>query len=190
MKLLILSLVLVILTSMPATASERYFALEAGVWLPHKTDTFNNSFNSTSVDYSPGWVLGGIYGISFSNGLSPEYELCWRQADAKRTGDGMWSVSSMFNLWWDIQNDSDITPYFGGGFGVAHAHTSSPGPVDNSGYGICYQAGGGVDIKLDRKLSLDVGYRYFGLSDTSSNHGVGSVDLSGSSITTGLRIRF
>lgn len=96
----------------------------------------------------------------------------------------------MVNAWWDGRNGSPFTPYFGGGFGFGRGHVASPGPIDNSGSGKAYQVGGGVDCKIDQQLSLDVGYRYFGLSDTSSNGGAGSVDMVGSSVLTGIRWRF
>lgn len=42
---------------------------------------------------------------------------------------------------------------------------------------ICPHAGGGVDVRLDKQLSLDFAYCYYGLVDLSSKGGTGSVDI-------------
>ena len=174
----------------PLFAAERYFSLSTGIFSPSKTTTVDNSFKPASIDYNVGWALGGAFGVGFDSGLRLENELVYRQTSPRTSGGDLWALAWMLNVWWDARNSSPITPYFGGGFGFGRGHVASPGLIDNSGSGIAYQAGGGLDCKIDQRLSLDVGYRYFGLSDTSSNGGVGAVDLVGSSVLAGLRLRF
>jgi opacity protein-like surface antigen len=142
------------------------------------------------IEYNTGWALGGAFGASLDSGLRLENELIYRQASPRTAGGDLWTLAWMINVWWDARNSSPFTPYFGGGFGLGRGHVASPGPIDNSGSGAVYQVGGGLDYKFDRHLSLDVGYRYFGIADTSSSGGVGSVDLAGSSVLAGLRWRF
>jgi opacity protein-like surface antigen len=190
MKLLILALTIIVLSVLPAVAAESYFGLEAGAWMPHQTKTYDNSFQQLNVEYSTGWGVGGTFGAAFNNGFRLEYELSYKQAEAKRYRDGMWSWVSMVNVWWDARNSSGITPYFGGGFGSTHAHVSSPGAVDENGYAPAYQVGAGVDIRIDQRLSLDIGYRYFGISDSSISGLYGGIGQEGSFVTTGLRMRF
>jgi len=179
-------------TALPVSpfAAERYFAVTPGVWLPGKT--------IGAVKYDAGWSLGGAAGVSFENGLRLENELVYRQAEAKGVKDDQWVLGWLVNLWWDGKNSSSVTPYFGGGFGygrgkVAMGEVATAGvvvPVDRVGTGVAYQAGGGFDIRLDRGLSLDLGYRYFGISDGSRGDGVGGFDLAGSSVTAGLHAKF
>ena len=188
-KRLIQSLIIVGLTWLPAAATERYFELETGVWLPLQTSSVDRSFRPINIDYSTGWGLGGVFGAAFDNGTRMEYELVYRQAPAKGVGDDMWNFASMLNVWWGFPK-AKITPYFGGGFGFARAHTSSPGAIDETGGGISYQIGGGIDIRLVRSMTLDIGYRYFGISDASNSGGIGNIDLSGSTIMSGIRIGF
>lgn len=176
--------------SNPSFAAERYFSPSTGIFAPGKTTTVDNSFKPVSIDYNTGWALGGAFGAGFDSGLRLENELIYRQASPRAPGGDLWALAWMVNIWWDARNNSPFTPYFGGGFGFGHSHVASPGPVDNSGSGVAYQAGAGLDYKIDRLLSLDIGYRYFGISDISSDGGVGSVDLVGSSVLAGLRWRF
>jgi opacity protein-like surface antigen len=189
MKYILLAASCIILFAMPALAAEKYFALSAGTWLPAKTSTIDYNFRQIDTTYDAGWGIGGAFGVAIDNGLRLENELVYRQAKAKPAND-TWTLGWLVNIWWDARNSSPVTPYFGGGFGFGRGHVASPGPVDNSGSGIAYQAGGGIDVRLDRRLSLDIGYRYYGLADLSSNRGVGSVDLTGSSIMAGIRYKF
>jgi len=78
----------------------------------------------------------------------------------------------MFNCFVDLHNDSPVTPYFGGGAGFATLFLDDTfGTNVNGGGGqlywsdddtvFAYQLGAGVEIAINRRLSLDVGYRYF-----------------------------
>lgn len=190
MKRLVLSLLLIVLSDLPASAGDRYFSLEAGTWAPHRTSTVDSSFHPIEVDYSTGWGLGSTLGASLDNGLRLEWELIYHQADAKRNNGNMWNIASLMNFWWDGRNSTRFTPYFGGGFGAGHARIASPGPIDESGYGIAYQAGGGLEVRIDKTLSADLGYRYFGIADTSNSKGIGSISHEGAVFQTGLRVKF
>ena len=174
---------------LPASA-ERYVSLTPGLWLQSQTSSVDYSLRPVSVDYSPGWSLGAAVGGAYENGCRLETELIYRQALPKQGNDNTWIAGMLMNLWWEARSESGITPYFGGGFGGARAHVSSPGLVDNSGGGVSYQVGGGIGIRIDPRLVLDIGYRYFGVWDVNNSGNIGNVNLSVSSITTGLRVGF
>jgi len=190
MKYVIAVTVSIILFATHSFAAERYWSLTAGTWHPEQTSSADFNFQEIGVSYDPGWSIGATIGTAFDKGFRLENELVYRQAAAKGSSDDMWALGWLVNIWWDGRNSSRYTPYFGGGFGFGRGHTGSPGPVDNSGYGIAYQAGGGVDVRFDPRLSLDIGYRYFGIADTYSGNGVGSFNPAGSSVSAGLRWRF
>lgn len=190
MKLKFVLAACVTLFTTPVFAAERYFSLAAGSWLPGHTSTVDYNFRPVDVSYDAGWSIDSTIGIALDNGLRLENELVYRQAAPKTSADDMWALGWLVNIWWDGRNSSPFTPYLGGGFGFGRGHVSSPGPVINSGSGIAYQAGGGMDYKIDHRLSLDVGYRYFGISDTSSNGGIVTVDLEGSSFLAGIRYKY
>ncbi len=84
----------------------------------------------------------------------------------------------MCNGFFDLRNSSPVTPYFGGGVGVATVYLGDTFGTDtrdgiitrNLLYAedadsvLAYQVGGGVEIALNSVLSLDLSYRYFGTS--------------------------
>ena len=94
------------------------------------------------------------------------------------------AVAVLFNCFIDLHNDTLVTPYFGGGAGFAALHLDDTFGTIASGAGagsrariylsdddtvFAYQAGAGLEIALNRRLSLDVGYRYFGTSRANFN---------------------
>jgi opacity protein-like surface antigen len=94
---------------------------------------------------------------------------------------GVGVYSMMGNVFFDIRNPSPVTPYIGGGIGVAtlylddtYGTNSSTGHRDllyesDSNTVFAYQAGAGLEIALNNRLSLDLGYRYFGTAKTTFN---------------------
>jgi len=87
----------------------------------------------------------------------------------------------MGNVFFDIRNPSPVTPYIGGGIGLAtlslddtYATNPSTGNrvrlYDSGSETVfAYQAGAGLEIALNYMLSLDLGYRYFGTAKTTFN---------------------
>jgi len=94
----------------------------------------------------------------------------------------------MLDLAYDFHNTSPVTPYVIGGFGFGRGRVASPGIIGESGAGIAWQTGCGLDYRLSQSLSLDVGYRYTGISDLSS--GVERFNPAGSVVQSGFRVHF
>jgi opacity protein-like surface antigen len=136
------------------------------------------------VEYDPGINIGGTGGYDFGY-IRLEGELSYKHAEVSSVSDrvsgdsfiktdgsiGVFAV--MANGFVDLHNDSPVTPYFGGGIGFATLHLDdtfatqrSTGsrvllyPSDDDTV-FAYQAGAGLEIALNRRLSLDLGYRYF-----------------------------
>ena len=146
---------------------------------------YNNSF-SEKVKFNPGVYVGGTGGYDFGF-VRLEGELSYKDAeiDAITSQTANYSIhnvdgnigvfSLMLNVFFDLHNSSRFTPYLGGGIGFATLYISDTyGYVTkgNSTYYqplywasddtvFAYQLGGGVDIALNSRFSLDVGYRYF-----------------------------
>jgi len=145
---------------------------------------FSENFNDR-VEFDPGISIGGTAGYDFGI-VRLEGELSYKHAEIKsitdqngfqfRNVDGsIGAQAMMFNGFFDLHNNSRITPYLGGGIGFAGLYLSDTTGVDTSGgtsqriflYGdsddavFAYQVGAGVEIDLNRLLSLDIGYRYF-----------------------------
>lgn len=106
-----------------------------------------------------GWGVAGTIGMALDNGFRLENELVYRTAAARGSAESLWALGWLVNIWYDIRNKSSITPYLGGGFGIGLGCVALPGPVDNYGQGVAYQAGGGLDFRIDHKMSFDVGFR-------------------------------
>jgi len=191
MRLILVLALGLLLAARPACAG-KYLSLAAGGWLPERTSGLNFGQGRTDVSYDTGWGVSGAFGGAFDSGLRLETELDYRQADARGASDNSWAAAWLLNLWWGMRNDSPLTPYLGGGAGLGRGHQASPGTVYFLGTGVAYQAGGGVDVRLNEALSLDVGYRYFGVIGIGdlSNYSLGTFDLSGSSVMAGVRFHF
>lgn len=172
-----------------ATGFSPYFTVSGGVWLPAHTTSLDTSLNPTESRYDGGAGFSGAVGMDIGRILRLENELSYRYASARNSGGDTWALGWLFNAWIQARNQTPVTPYFGGGFGLGRGHIATVGLTDGDITGVAYQVGGGLDIQLDRRTSLDLGYRYFGISDTG-NHGANGNDLAGSTIMAGVRLRF
>jgi len=189
-KKLLITAAIIAFSTLPASAAEPYFSLGAGAWLPHSTSGVDYGRQPVATSYSPGFGLSGAAGIGFRTGARLECELGYKQASARGVGGDTWLTSYMINLWQGMPDGNyPISPYIGGGVGMAHGHVASPGFIDISGNGIAYQAGAGMDIKMSRKTTVDLGYRYMGMTDTSNNS-ISKASMIGSHLQAALRIEF
>jgi opacity protein-like surface antigen len=131
------------------------------------------------VSFDPGVYIGGTGGYDFGF-LRLEGELSYRHAKLdtvtdqngvpfRRVEGDLGTFATMFNVFIDMHNASRVTPYLGGGIGFATVRISDttsrdiPGNLyDESDDTVAaYQVGAGVDVALNNRFSLDLGYRYF-----------------------------
>ena len=182
-------MVFFVLTALPCRAAESYFSLFTGSWSPNQTSTVNIKSQPVTESYSVGRSFGGAIGLSYNNGIRLENEVTYRKTSATDVKDDMQIMADMVNFWFGGFGGQRISPYLGGGLGIARVHVSSPGPVNNTGFGVAYQAGGGFEFLLPDDLSLDLCYRYVGVSDPSK-HYLSGINVNGSSLTAGWRLKF
>jgi len=144
-------------------------------------DYFNGIPFDERVEFDPGINIGGTGGFDYGL-VRLEGELSYKHGEMAtitdssgvqyRNVDGtVGALAMMFNVFMDLHNPSPVTPYFGGGIGVAALHLSDTfGTSDGSRTLLyledddsvfAYQVGAGLEIALNRSLSLDLGYRYF-----------------------------
>ena len=181
----LLAMSAMLLIASPLFAAGNYITLEGGAFAPRDTSTVDENLSAIDVHYTPGYAVGAIVGSRFDRGLRAETEVVYRQAKPDA-----WAFGALVNAWWDIRNGSPFTPYFGGGIGYGMGHCASPGIVKNDINGVAYQAGGGVILDMSPNVSMDFGYRYFGISDPYNSEGVGNQTLAGSSYLLGVRFGF
>ncbi|MBL0225385.1 MAG: porin family protein [Geobacteraceae bacterium] len=167
---------------------------------------------SDEVSYDSGIYTGGTGGYDFGF-MRLEGELSYRYADldtvAWTNGDlisidegNIGVFATMFNVFFDLQNSSPVTPYLGGGIGFAGIYLSDTFGRGQFGYGqiygesddtvFAYQAGAGLDIALNNRYSLDIGYRYFGTdkADLDSYLGTNELKFESHNVLVGFKMKF
>ena len=168
----------------------------------------NPSF-SDNVEFDTGINVGGTAGYDFGM-IRLEGELSYKQSDISAITDkngfqfgnpdgDLSAFAMMANVFLDLHNASPVTPYLGAGIGFATLYLSDtfvssgllyPSDTDTV---FAWQAGGGVEIALNRQLSLDLGYRYFATDEGRFNSDPNiSANLKMESHTgaVGLRVKF
>lgn len=160
----------------------------------------NNSSTWFEGDEHNGSVGGGgLLGVAIGRFLTPnvrvEGEATWVDLKAKvhsvyedgytwnygnsnnvynhyenTTSSSLSAVFLMANLWYDFDYGSKVTPYVGGGAGVAVLNgtfvgTVSGDPADQfdfkvDRYAAAFQLGGGVKVPISKSVDLDFGYRF------------------------------
>lgn len=169
-----------------------YFSGFLGVSVPMDTDVTTADFFSPAtfddrVEFDPGINVGGSGGYDFGV-IRLEGELSYKQSDIRSVTDqadgfrfgnvdgDLGAFAMMFNAFIDLHNNTMVTPYLGGGVGFAVLNLSDTFGtdvvdgvaervllyLDDDDTVFAYQAGVGLEIALNRQLSLDLGYRYFG----------------------------
>lgn len=218
-KLMIISAaLLLVLPSIGAAAEPRsggYVSGFVGVSVPDSSDVTTDVDNTApyhdQVEFDPGIYIGGTGGYDFGY-LRLEGEISHRNSEIDsitdkddgfryRRPDGNLGVTAfMANAFFDLHNDSRVTPYLGGGIGFAVLNLSDTHAVDNpylyeegNDTVFAYQIGAGVEIALNPRYSLDLGYRYFG-TDTATIDGdvyqSSSMKFESHNVTIGFRATF
>lgn len=209
------------------SASEKpgpYVSGFIGVTIPQDKNVNSTSFDgatfrtfSDRVEFDPGLNIGGTGGYDFGF-VRLEGEMSYKYSEIKsitasdgfRFGrpDGNLGVFAiMGNGFFDLHNASNVTPYLGGGIGFANMHLSETFGIDTSGEVplypedddtvFAYQVGAGVGIALNRRLTLDIGYRYFGTSRAkfrnilvNGDDGTADFKFESHNAAIGLRVKF
>ena len=189
-KLLALSVSILALSSAVAEAAP-YAELNLGASIPFDSN-FNQALSPDAViSFNSAFAVTAAGGYAFDNGLRAELEYGWQQPDIDKvaghvvgvpvtfTGNGgSVSVNTFLaNGYYDFKTPYKITPFVGGGLGVAvlSAHTSGPNATQltlNSGDSatvFAYQVTAGVSYPVTDRVSLTGSYRYLGTSEGSFN---------------------
>lgn len=168
-----------------------YLSGNAGVsWLEDADIERDLNNGSAEAEYDTGFLFGGAFGYDFGL-LRTEAEFGYREnnidefkdisIDGIYVGDmsasgKMTTLSYMLNTYIDFENDSSVTPYIGGGVGLADININDLRVNDNHFDGddtvFAYQAAAGLGYDINESLTLDVGYRYFATED----HEIDSLD--------------
>ncbi len=142
----------------------------------------------TTVPNQSLFTAGGTAGVrSFrENGaLRVEFEGRGRDVIGRNETDSGETINSsakfgwsaMANVWrdWDVIGDVDI--YAGGGIGAGGyrsviSSTSGLFSGDNNVAAFAWQAGGGLIYDVSNRMAIDLGYRFFSITDTAQQFDV------------------
>ncbi|MCE9521357.1 MAG: outer membrane beta-barrel protein [Alphaproteobacteria bacterium] len=181
-----------------AQAGDLYISVFGGAnFLADDSGVFSSGTAAISFDNDTGFVLGGAVGTSldkWAKGLRVELEASYRRndlggswftdADSPPVTDtsggpidgNMSTFAIMTNVWYDIDINSKIKPYVGGGVGWARVNadtaliytfcnggtctgTNTNTNVENSGF--AWQLGVGFNYEVAPDVDVGLGYRYF-----------------------------
>ncbi|TGU71717.1 porin family protein [Geomonas terrae] len=217
MKKTTLAILVAASLALPAMASAApfrqgpYIGGFVGVTIPDKTDATSYSGGSVfndRISFQPGVNVGGVMGYDFG-GVRFEGEISYKDIQFDTVTDNLGgrynivdgsidTTAFMANVFFDLHNQTPITPYIGGGVGFAALHLNDTHGFDSNGAELsylsdddvvfAYQVGGGLEIPLNRQLSLDLAYRYFGT--TEANFFDTKMELTTHNATVGLRLKF
>lgn len=168
------------------------------------------------IRFNPGVDVGGTAGFDLGY-VRLEGELSYKQGNIRRIDDQLTGINYydihgrigalalMGNIFFDLHNPSPITPYIGGGIGAAflnldniYGTSNSTGdrvqlyPSDHE-TNLAYQGGAGLNLAITRRISLDLGYRYFMTNRTRFNNGStveNDLRFESNNVAIGLRVKF
>lgn len=162
-----------------AESAGPYFSVNTGFHLLQDADLGGGGI-ANSVEFDPGWLVGGAAGYAFGNGLRTEVDIAYANADvgsitgaggSGSTGD-VSAMSAMANLFYDFETGTPVVPYVGGGLGFARIAFDGVSRVGNSRIDdqdnvFAYQGIAGAGYRLNGALALFADYRYVATNEPS-----------------------
>jgi len=138
------------------------------------------SGNGVTMDFEAGYTILGAIGYAYADGemgrFRAEAEISWTTNDLDSAtalgttlnlGGELDQFGFMVNGIYDFLPDSGIRPYLGVGIGVVDGDISATvagRTVDSDGTNFAYRGLAGVGIALGDTATLDVGYRFTGVT--------------------------
>lgn len=205
-KTVVASVLLMAALAMPNLSSAApmrpgpYFSGFIGVTVPSETHA-GGDFNDT-VNFDPGLNIGGTAGMDFGT-VRLEGEISYKEGNVDTIFDNdtltrytntdvsLNATAFMANMFIDLHNNGPITPYLGGGVGFAILSLDDKFGdfyTPDEEVVLAYQVGGGLEVALNRQMSLDLGYRYFRTDE--ANFADTKMRFESHNATVGLRVKF
>lgn len=206
----------ILMLSVSAFAADPVFYTGVNVGLSITGDsTYKDAGVPVTVTYDTGYAFGAFGGYAFDNNVRAEVEIGYKSADtdkmkvsngAPKFDSTVSNLDFMLNAFYDIKTPYifGITPYVGGGIGVAYLMTTdgtvsgvggSAKLINDSGDAVfAYQVAIGAAYDVTPKIALDLSYRYFGTTDgvfeSIAGAGDAKVTYDSHNIVAGLRYKF
>ncbi len=162
---------------------------------------FDPGFLGSAVvgwDFEPGNIVGeGRIELEYTHRKNPLDQARFVEGSAKGGGN-MTADSLMINFFGVFHDNRSWSPYLGAGLGAARLENSNltvtgqPFSSD-SAFVFAYQFGAGFDFALTKRLSLDLGYRFFSSTRPRLDEASGEsfkMDYLNHSVVLGMRVGF
>lgn len=168
--------------------------------------------NDNTTEFDTGFQMTGAVGIDLRNSFRVEGEMLYSSNEAKsiigtaagtalNTGTiqgDVASLSFMANVAYDIPNQTRLTPFVFGGAGISgiflnQIEAGNAQIYDDVDWVLSLQAGVGVNMAVDERLSLEAMYRYFEASNPEFNDSAGNPfesEFSSHYLSVGARYKF
>jgi len=167
----------------PAEAGGSYVSVFGGVALPVTASGNYGSDTTFDAAFGTGYIAGAAIGTHFAPNLRGEVELSYASHNVTGTltvgspggsftTTDSGSLSTLYllgNLWYDIDTGGGITPYIGGGAGLAvimpgnFAFGSGGASFNTDAVAPAGQLGLGIKFQLADNMTVDLGYRAKGV---------------------------
>ncbi len=190
-----------------ASKNGLYFSVQGGFTTFKIEDDDIGGGNDIDSTYVAGYSVGGSVGYKLGY-FRLEGEVAYRKYDPDDLeftgvdldiGGDITVMSYMGNLYLDFDNSTILTPYIGGGLGVAEISSNNLNRagifnVDDDDTVFAYKVGAGLALTLATFLDLTLDYHYFGTADPEFNNSINSSEFNpgfkSHNVQGGLRFRF
>ena len=178
-KILAILFVLVCIGAAPALSAtfypdyRPYLTIGGGVSLLSEIDNeLHSTLGEISVSSDPGFNAYIASGLAYDAGRI-EFSLAYHNLDLDEFEDSLGAKTDLtgdaqvaafhFSMFWDFNKDGMLSPYFGGGIGVAGIDFDDNLLQTGSSGGVfSYQLGAGVSFYINENTQLDLGYKLLG----------------------------
>jgi len=202
MKRMIFILLLLVFPAQVFADDGFYGSFSGMISIMEDSDLRYNDDEAGEMELDTGVGFSVALGKKFGNGFRGEIEYAQRRSgislpeqillddfgalDVSWIDANVHTYTAMFNLVYDIENDSGMTPYFGGGLGIGWLEI----PLFESGAAFAYQVLAGVNCEMTERTDLILGYRYAGMSDPETSIGENSMTASVDSHNLEIGVRY
>ena len=146
------------LSGASSASAQGYIGIMGGVNIVQDTE-----IAGIDLDFDEGGAFSLVGGYQVSSNFRVEGELAGRSNDLSDFSGAVTSGAFLLNGFFDIPTGSGITPYFGGGVGVANVELDSGDDDDDTV--AAFQLGAGIGFDVSQNLILSLDYRFFATED-------------------------
>lgn len=179
-----------------------YFGLRGGATNYNMNNKEDNAATKAKVDFGNVWHMSGAIGYRYGfvrleaeyiyrDDVDDEYTFKMSNGRESRYKATMESDSFMANAYLDFMPNYWFSPYLQGGLGLTRLDltyqdlaTVAAASRKHSKDNFTWSVGGGISLRLNKCVNLDVGYRYMDMGD------INEANINAHEVYGGLRYTF